>query len=123
MNISRVILGFSFIGLTAVTNANETITVKAESVEAVISAPVVEAVKKDDKTILVSPRTGMRYTVNNPNNLPIIFKTEVVAAATTENADRIIATNPALSQASQQKAHAALVEMATKAAIQTTATQ
>lgn len=124
MKSSKLFLGLACMGSIAAVHADETATtVKAETVEAVITAPVVAAVQKDDKTVLVSPRTGMRYTVNNPNNLPIIFKTEVIAPATTENATRIIASNPALSEASQQKAHAALVEIATQAAVQTTAQQ
>ena len=123
MNFSRILMGLSLVGSVAVAHADDAITVKAETVEAVVSAPVVDAVKKDDKTILISPRTGMRYTLSNPSNAPIVFKTEVIAPATTENANRIIASNPALSQASQQKAHAALVEIASQAAVHVPAQQ
>ena len=111
MKILSLPLSFSLVVLSSFAVANETMTVKAETVAAVVNPPVVEAVQKNDTTVLVSPRTGMRYTVNNPNNIPIIFKTEIMAPATTANANRIVATNPALSQASQEKAQAALLSL------------
>lgn len=111
MKFSNIILGLSFVSCSSMVMANDAMTVNAEKVKATTAAPMVEAVQKKEATILVSPRTGMRYTVNNPNNIPIIFKTELIAPATTTNANRIVATNPALSVASQQKAQAALLEM------------
>lgn len=99
--------------------AEDAITVNAKTVEATIAAPAVEAVQKKEATILVSPRTGMRYTVNNPSNIPIIFKTELIAPATTTNANRIVANNPALSVESQQKAQAALLALVTSNSQQT----
>lgn len=117
MKISKILLGLSLAAYTTVSMADETMTVKAETVQAVISPPVVEAVQKDENTILVSPRTGMRYTVKNPANVPIIFKTELIAPATAANVNRIVATNPALSAISQEKAQAALLEMVTPIAL------
>ena len=110
--IKNVICIAALAGLAINASAAPVTTVKAETVEALVSNPVVEAVQKDDKTVLVSPRTGMRYSVNNPNNIPIIFRTEVIAAATSANADRIVATNPALSAESQQEAKQALIQLA-----------
>ena len=111
MNIAKITTSIVAACWCTAVYANDTLTVPAENVQAAVNPPVVEAVQKDDKTVLVSPRTGMRYAVKNPSNVPIIFKTELLAPATSANADRIVATNPALSAESQEKAKQALIEM------------
>lgn len=111
MKTSKILLGFFLTSFAAVSMADDTMTVKAETVQAVINPVTVDAVQKDDNTVLISPRTGMRYTIKNPSNVPIIFKTELIAPATAANVNRIAATNPALSAASQEKAQAALLEL------------
>lgn len=111
MKLTKLLCALSCMGGTSLAIADETMTVKAETVAAIVNPPVVEAVQKNDATVLVSPRTGMRYTVNNPNNVPIVFKTELLASATAANANRIVAANPALSTVSQEKAQAALTQL------------
>ena len=113
MNIVKNTAFLTVALFASTTYANTNLTVPAENVQAAINPPVVEAVQKNDTTVLVSPRTGMRYSVNNPSNVPIIFKTELLAPATAANADRIIASNPALSAESQAKAKQALIDMVT----------
>ena len=112
MNIFKTtsVLVFA-LGLSAISSANETMTVTVDAIQAAISPPTVDAVQKDGNTVLTSPRTGATYTLKNPTNLPVTFQTELLAPATALTADRIVATNPALSTVSQEKAKAALIEM------------
>lgn len=88
------------------------VTVSASAIQAATSMPVVEAVQKRDNTVLISPRTGMRYTVNNAGNRPIQFKTDALQPISAQNVNRIVATNPALSAQSQQTAEKALLDLA-----------
>lgn len=57
---------------------------------------------------LVSPRTGITYSLESQANQKIVLKTEEIKAATAETAQRIVAKNPALSAESQEKARLAL---------------
>lgn len=68
-----------------------------------------EAQIKRDATIVVSPRTGVRYNLGDTENRPIIFQTHAIAPANAANINRIVATNPALSAQSQEKAKIALI--------------
>lgn len=63
----------------------------------------------DTQTIVVSPRTGIQYSVNNPNQRPVIIQVEALAPATSTTVDRIVASNPALSVQSQENAKKALL--------------
>jgi len=65
----------------------------------------------DTQITVISPRTGISYTFNN-NNQTIVLQTQAIAAANTVTADRIVASNPALSAESQQKAKQALLDAA-----------
>ncbi|NHB59245.1 hypothetical protein [Acinetobacter shaoyimingii] len=65
---------------------------------------------KNDTTTVISPRTGIRYTLGNTGGRPIILKTSAIAAVTPATVHRIVATNPALSTASQEKAKQALLD-------------
>ena len=58
---------------------------------------------------------GIRSTFNNSNR-PIVLQTAAIAAANAANADRIVASNPALSAASQQQAKQALLSESTQLA-------
>lgn len=69
----------------------------------------------DGKVTVTSPRTGIRYTFDNPNR-PIVMQTAAVTAANAANADRIVAENPALSSASQQNAKKSLLNEAAQLA-------
>ncbi len=73
----------------------------------------------DGQVTVASPRTGIRYTFANPNR-PIVLQTAKIAAANAANADRIVAENPALSAASQQKAKQALLDEATQSQLAVT---
>lgn len=64
---------------------------------------------------IASPRTGIRYTFNNQNR-PIVLQTAAIAAANAANADRIVASNPALSAVSQQQAKQSLLNEAAQLA-------
>lgn len=79
-------------------------TLPADVAQQAVSAPQVQAAQKQEKTVLISPRTGMRYSFNNPDGRPILFKVEPLAAANSQTVTRIVAENPALSPESQQQA-------------------
>jgi len=70
------------------------------------------AVVKDDNITVMSPRTGIRYTFANPQQRQVILKTAAITPANAANANRIVASNPALSAASQEKAKQALLSEA-----------
>ncbi|RZJ21082.1 hypothetical protein [Acinetobacter sp. UBA3106] len=70
------------------------------------------AVVKDDNITVMSPRTGIRYTFANPQQRQVILKTTAITPANAANANRIVASNPALSAASQEKAKQALLSEA-----------
>ena len=84
-------------------------TVPVATVEAATALPSVTASQQGKKTVLISPRTGMRYSFDNPTNRPINFKTQVLAPANAQTVGRISASNPALSTESQQLAQQALL--------------
>lgn len=75
---------------------------------------------KREATTVISPRTGIRYSLGDTAGRPIVLKTAAVAAVTPATANRIVASNPALSTSSQEKAKQALLNdngtMATTAA-------
>lgn len=66
-------------------------------------------VVKDENTTVMSPRTGIRYTFANPQQRPVVLKTTAITPVNAANANRIVASNPALSAASQEKAKQALL--------------
>ena len=71
---------------------------------------------KDENTTVMSPRTGIRYTFANPQQRPVVLKTAAITPANVANANRIVASNPALSAASQEKAKQALLSESTQLA-------
>jgi hypothetical protein len=68
-----------------------------------------QAPVSDGKVTVVSPRTGIQYSIDNPKQRPVTIQTEAIAPVTSSNADRIVASNPALSPESQEKAKQALL--------------
>ncbi|ALH95249.1 hypothetical protein [Acinetobacter equi] len=60
---------------------------------------------------LESPRTGIQYTIPNPDQRSVVMQTQAIEAANSVTADRIIASNPALSIESQEQAKQALVNL------------
>ena len=97
------------LALPTLTFANTPQTTTVDKVQAARGATTAQAVVKDDNITVMSPRTGIRYTFANPNQRPVILKTTAVTAANSANVNRIVASNPALSTASQEKAKQALL--------------
>lgn len=97
------------LALPTLTFANTAQTTTIDKVQAARGATTAQAVVKDDNIMVMSPRTGIRYTFANPNQRPVILKTTAVTAANSANVNRIVASNPALSTASQEKAKQALL--------------
>ena len=97
------------LALPTLTFANTAQTTTVDKVQAARGATTAQAVVKDDNITVMSPRTGIRYTFANPNQRPVILKTTAVTAANSANVNRIVASNPALSTVSQEKAKQALL--------------
>lgn len=93
--------------------ASETTVDKIKQAVGPTTAPV--QVDANGQVTVESPRTGIRYTFANPNR-PIVLQTQAIAAANAANADRIVASNPALSATSQQQAKQALLNEAAQLA-------
>jgi hypothetical protein len=89
--------------------ATEMQTTSVDKVKAAIGPTTTQAQVNHGQVTLVSPRTGISYTFSNPDNRPMVLETAKVSAANSANANRIVATNPALSAASQEKAKQALL--------------
>lgn len=70
----------------------------------------VPATYEDGYTSFTSPRTGVVYSLANPDRVEIVFKAQEIQAATPENAHRIVASNPALSAESQEQARQTLAQ-------------
>ena len=84
-------------------------TTTVEKVQAATGAVSAQAEVKNDTTTVISPRTGIRYTLGNTGGRPIILKTAAIAAVTPATINRVVATNPALSASSQEKVKQALI--------------
>lgn len=70
---------------------------------------ITQAQVVNGKVMVVSPRTGIQYSVDNPNERPVLIQTEAIAPITSATVDRIVASNPALSEESQKNAKKALL--------------
>ena len=92
-------------------NAPQAKTVPVEQVIAAQGAPVVQADINNQNTVVVSPRTGVRYTLGNTGSRPVLFRAALLTPVDANNVDRIVATNPALSVESQEKAKQTLLAM------------
>lgn len=84
-------------------------TTTVEKVQAATGAVSAQAEVKNETTTVISPRTGIRYTLGNTGGRPIILKTAAIAAVTPATINRVVATNPALSASSQEKVKQALI--------------
>lgn len=94
--------------LAIANTATQTTTV--DKVKAATGANVAQAEIVNDSTTVISPRTGIRYTLGNTAGRPIILKTAAISAVTPATVNRIVASNPALSASSQEKAKQALLD-------------
>ena len=102
---------FTVLGLPALAMANTAPqTTTLEKVQAATGATQAQAEIKNDTVTVISPRTGIRYTLGNTGGRPIILKTAAIAAVTPSTVNRIVATNPALSASSQEKAKQSLLD-------------
>lgn len=94
-------------GVVLADNVPQTTTV--DKVLAAKGATTAEAQVKREVTTVISPRTGIRYTLGDTGNRPIVLQTAAIAPANSANINRIVASNPALSAKSQEKAKIALI--------------
>ena len=86
-------------------------TTTVAKVQAATGAVTAQAEVKNENTTVISPRTGIRYTLGNTGGRPIVLKTAAIAAVTPATINRVIATNPALSVSSQEKVKQSLLGM------------
>lgn len=84
-------------------------TTTVANLQAAAGTVTAQAEVKNDSTTVISPRTGIRYTLGNTGGRPIILKTAAIAAVTPATINRVIASNPALSASSQEKVKQALL--------------
>ncbi|PVZ86024.1 hypothetical protein C9426_16735 [Serratia sp. S1B] len=70
-----------------------------------------QTVVQGNTTMVISPRTGIRYALGDTQGRLIQIQTTAIAPANTATVKRIVATNPALSVESQQKAEQSLLSM------------
>jgi len=105
-------------GFAVAENIPQTTTV--DKVLAAKGPTTAEAQVKRKVTTVISPRTGIRYTLGDTGNRPIVLQTAAIAPANSANINRIVASNPALSARSQEKAKVALIG---EAAVQTASAQ
>lgn len=94
----------------------------AENVAAAQGAQTATLKQVDNKSVVVSPRTGISYSFSNPEQRPVILKSEEITAVNTATVSRIAASNPALSPQSQLNAQLALVPELAQATPSTAAT-
>jgi hypothetical protein len=105
-------------GFAVAENIPQTTTV--DKVLAAKGPTTAEAQVKREVTTVISPRTGIRYTLGDTGNRPIVLQTAAIAPANSANINRIVASNPALSARSQEKAKVALIG---EVAVQTASAQ
>ncbi|MCF9000235.1 hypothetical protein [Acinetobacter nectaris] len=91
--------------------STEPFTTTVKNVKAALGPQQAEVSSKGNSLTIISPRTGISYTLGNTEGRSIILQTDAIAAANSTNADRIIAANPALSKESQDKAAKVLADM------------
>lgn len=86
-------------------------TVPIEQIQNAIGPVTTQVQTVNGVATIVSPRTGIQYSIPNEHQRPVVLQTQAIAAANSVNANRIVASNPALSSDSQQIAKKALIEM------------
>ncbi len=89
--------------------ANAATTTTPAKVQAAVGATTAQVQVDNGHVTVASPRTGIRYTFANPDQRPIVLHTAAIAPANAANVNRIVAANPALSAASQERAKQALL--------------
>ena len=99
------------LAMPALSFAETAATTTLDKVQQAVGSTTAQVQRTDEQVTVASPRTGIRYTFANQNR-PIVLQTAAIAPANVANADRIVASNPALSAASQQQAKQALLNEA-----------
>ncbi|OTG89848.1 hypothetical protein [Acinetobacter sp. ANC 3832] len=85
-------------------------TTTVAKVQAATGTMTAQTEVKNESTTVISPRTGIRYTLGNTGGRIIILKTAAIAAVTPATVNRVVASNPALSASSQEKVKQALLD-------------
>lgn len=100
----------SVVGLAhADENQSASMTLPAAKVAASLGSTTAQTIVKDNNLTVISPRTGISYTLGNTGDRSIVLQTAAIAPANAITAKRIVASNPALSTQSQEHAVVALV--------------
>ena len=84
-------------------------TTTLDKVQDAQGATTAQVEVNQDMTTLISPRTGIRYSLGKVGARKVILETPAITAANVNTVQRIVATNPALSATSQEKAKQALL--------------
>lgn len=105
---SLLLVGLALPVMAFADSAPQTTTVA--KVQAATGVTTAQTVVKNELTTVISPRTGIHYTLGDTGGRPIILKTAAIAAATPATVHRVVASNPALSESSQEKVKLALLD-------------
>lgn len=89
----------------------EPFTTSLGNVKAALGPQQALAISKGNSITIISPRTGISYTLGNTEGRSIVLQTDAIAEANSITAKRIIASNPAVSETSQLAAEKALISM------------
>ncbi|MFT4020701.1 MAG: hypothetical protein QM666_04195 [Acinetobacter sp.] len=113
MKLVHLLFGTIALSSACAAFAEETkpFTTTVSNVLAAKGTTTTQAIVKSGATTVVSPRTGVRYTLGDTNGRPITLKTAAIAPVNTETVKRISASNPALSTESQQEAEQKLLAL------------
>jgi phage baseplate assembly protein gpV len=80
-------------------------------ISAIANQAATQVPVNNGQVTLESPRTGIQYIIPNPDQRPVVIQTQAIEAANSATADRIVASNPALSTESQEQAKQELIRL------------
>ncbi|SDB80830.1 hypothetical protein [Acinetobacter boissieri] len=95
----------------AIAAPTEPFTTTVGNVKAAMGPQLAEATSKGNTLTIISPRTGISYTLDNTEGRTVILQTDAIAAANNVTAKKIIAQNSAVSETSQLNAEKALIDL------------
>lgn len=104
-----VLLSSVFTTTLAIANESPVQTTTLDKVQDAQGNTTAQIEVNQDITTLISPRTGIRYSLGKVGKRTVILETPAVIAANVNTVQRIVASNPALSAASQDKAKQSLL--------------
>lgn len=73
--------------------------------------PAAQTIVQGNTTMVISPRTGIRYALGDTQGRSVQIQTAAIAPANSATVKRIVASNPALSVESQQQAEKSLLSL------------